>query len=327
MAKVVITPDTLSKSAAKYRREILMMPVFALGEFLKHASLRTGIRYSETVGEMSGTMELGPYSESRIDNDDMKVLGRTLYTYFGSVVKKFSPNSVYQSIYGNAITKGESLKNVDITRSVLDFLGKKVGESLYNSIWSAVRNENGTKTKDLFDGFDTITSKEVTAGNLAVAKKNLFVLTEDIDSTNAVDVLKSIWRAAHPMLRREKCKLFVPPSVLDAYNDDYKATTGSIAYNTQFNQTFVEGSENKCEIVALDNKVDSKFIHLTTKQNMLVGVNQTGEEETVSVEKHEAFVLQFIMTAFFGCQFESISPERLLAVQLKEAVDDSKGYE
>ena len=322
MGKVVVSPEALAKSAAKYRREILMMPVFALGEFLQHVSLRTGIRYSETVGEMSGSMELGPYSETRIDDDDVQIVGRTLYTYFGSVVKKFSPNKVYQSIYGSAITKGEGLKNVDITREVLNFLGKKVGNSLYWNMWNAVRNDNGTKTKDLFNGFDTITSKEITDGNIAVAKKNLMTLTEDIDATNAVDVLKTIWRSADPMLKREKCKLFVPPSVLDAYNDDYKATTGSIAYNTKFNQTFVEGSENKCEIVAIDNKAGSKYLHLTTKQNMLVGVNQTGEEETVAVEKHEAFVLQFIMTAFFGCQFESISPERMLAIKLKEAAQN-----
>lgn len=319
MGKVVVSPEALAKSAAKYRREILMMPVFALGEFLQHVSLRTGIRYSETVGEMSGSMELGPYSETRIDDDDVNIVGRTLYTYFGSVVKKFSPNKVYQSIYGSAITKGEGLKNVDITREVLNFLGKKVGNSLYWNMWNAVRNDNGTRTRDLFNGFDTITSQEITDGNISVAKKNLLTLTEYIDATNAVDVLKTIWRSADPMLKREKCKLFVPPSVLDAYNDDYKATTGSIAYNTKFNQTFVEGSENKCEIVAIDNKAESQFLHLTTKQNMLVGVNQTGEEETVAVEKHEAFVLQFIMTAFFGCQFESISPERMLAIKLKEA--------
>lgn len=319
MGKVVITPEALSKSAAQYRREILMMPVFALNEFLQHVSLRTGIRYSETVGQMSGSMELGPYSETRIEDDDVKIVGRTLYTYLGSVVKKFSPNSVYQSIYGNAITKGEGLKNVDITREVLNFLAKKVGDSLYWNMWNAVRNADGTKTKDLFNGFDTITTTEMNGENagITVANGNLLNLTEKIDSTNAVDILKSIWRKADPMLQREKCKLFVAPSILDAYNDDYKATTGAIAYNTQFKQTFVEGSENRCEIVALANKADSPYIHLTTKQNMLVGVNQKGEEETVAVEKHEAFVLQFIMTAFFGCQFETISKERLLVAKLK----------
>lgn len=319
MGKVIITPETLSQSAAKYRREILMMPVFALGEFLKHVSLRTGIRYSETVGELSGTMELGPYSETRVEDDDVKIIGRTLYTYFGSVVKNFSPNSVYQSIYGNAVTKGEGLKNVDITREVLNFLAKKVGDSLFWHMWDAVRNADGTKTKDLFNGFDTITTTEMTGedAGIAVAKGNLLLLDEKIDSTNAVDILKTIWRKADPMLQREKCKLFVAPSILDAYNDDYKATTGAIAYNTQFKQTFVEGSENRCEIVALSNKANSPYIHLTTRQNMLVGVNQKGEEETVAVEKHAAFVLQFIMTAFFGCQFETISKERLLVTKLK----------
>lgn len=318
MGKVIITPETLSQSAAKYRREILMMPVFALGEFLKHVSLRTGIRYSETVGELSGTMELGPYSETRVEDDDVKLIGRTLYTYFGSVVKNFSPNSVYQSIYGNAVTKGEGLKNVDITREVLNFLAKKVGDSLFWHMWDAVRNADGTKTKDLFNGFDTITTTEMTGedAGIAVAKGNLLLLDEKIDSTNAVDILKAIWRKADPMLQREKCKLFVAPSILDAYNDDYKATTGAIAYNTQFKQTFVEGSENRCEIVALSNKANSPYIHLTTRQNMLVGVNQKGEEETVAVEKHAAFVLQFIMTAFFGCQFETISKERLLVTKL-----------
>ena len=74
MGKVVISQDALSKSAAKYRREILMMPVFSLEEFLKHVSLRTGIRYSETVGEMSGSMELGPYSEDRIDDSDVNIV-------------------------------------------------------------------------------------------------------------------------------------------------------------------------------------------------------------------------------------------------------------
>ena len=51
---------------------------------------------------------------------------------------------------------------------------------------------------------------------------------------------------------------------------------------------------------------------------MLVGVNQQGEDETVAVEKHEAFRLQFIMTAFFGCQFESVSKERMLVAGYKE---------
>ena len=49
---------------------------------------------------------------------------------------------------------------------------------------------------------------------------------------------------------------------------------------------------------------------------MLVGVNQMGEEEQILVEKHAAFVLQFVATMFFGVQFETLSPEHMLVGKL-----------
>lgn len=189
----------------------------------------------------------------------------------------------------------------------------KVGESLFDHQWDAVRNDEGHKTVDLFDGYDTITKKEITAGNISVANGNMVnVDTSTIDATNAVDTLKAIYRAADPHLRKAKTNMFVTPSIFDAYCDDYKQTTGAIAYNTQFKQTFVEGSENRCSIIPVTNKAGSAYIHLTTKQNMLAGCNQEGDEEEVSVEKYEAFRLLFVMTMFWGVEFESISKERLL---------------
>lgn len=314
MGKVNITVEQLSKSALKFRKEILMMPVMSMREnWLPYVSLRPGIRYAEQVGQMSGSAEIGPYSEDYIDDSDVKIVPRTLYTYFGSLQKKFSPNSVYQSIYGSAITKGEALKTTDITRQVLNYLSMKVGESLFDHQWDAVRNDEGHKTVDLFDGYDTITKKEITAGNISVANGNMVnVDPSTIDATNAVDTLKAIYRAGDPHLRKAKTNMFVTPSIFDAYCDDYKQTTGAIAYNTQFKQTFVEGSENRCSIIPVTNKAGSAYIHLTTKQNMLAGCNQEGDEEEVSVEKYEAFRLLFVMTMFWGVEFESISKERLL---------------
>ena len=318
MGKVIITEQELAKlstSAAKLRKELLRMPLMALRDFLAHVTLRTGIRYSETIGELTGSMELGPYSETRVDENDVAITPRTLYTYLGSVDKKFSPNSIYQSIWGSNITKGDGLKTTDITQQALALLAAKVGAALYWAIWGAKRNDSGTKTVDLFDGFDTIASKEVKDGNVSVEKGNLFDLDiTTIDKTNAVDICKEIWRKADYHLKNGKCKLFVPSYVLDAYNDDYKITTGAVPYNTQFNQTFVEGSSNKCEIVALPNKDGSKFMQLTTKSNMLVGTCQMSDEESVSIEKYSPFVLDFVMTMFFGTQYESINKERILFI-------------
>ena len=310
MAEFLISPEDLQTSARKYRKELLKMPVMALSKALQHMTLRTGIRFSETVGELTGDIELGPYSETREAEDSSAIVGRTLYTYFGSAVQNFSPNKLYKTIYGDNITKGEALKKTDITRQVVALLSKKVGEKLYANLWKAVRNDNGTKTSELFNGLDTITATELTAGNLSVEKGNYMAINA-IDSTNAVDVLKTICKTADPFLTEgEHSKLFVPRHVLFDYCENYKNVTGATPYNKEYNQYYVEGFEN-VSIVAMANKQDSPFIHLTTKQNVLIGVNLTGEEEEVEVARFKAFVLQFIMTMFFGTQFETLSKERL----------------
>lgn len=317
MAQVVITPDELATSARTFRQELIMQPAHVLADTLKHMQLRTGVRYAETVGELSGDIELGPYSESRVDADGVAIKGRTLYTYLGSVVKKFSPNSVAQTIYGSAITKGEALKQAEITKQVLAYLGAKVGQGLDMHIFDAKRDENGTGSADLFNGFDTITAKEIADGGISVAKGNLYEFTEKIDKNNAVDTIVSFCRAADPLLigRNKSLKLFAPINIVNAYNDDYKATTGAIPYNNQFNQQYVEGFPN-IELVPMYQKAGSEYLHLTTANNMLVGMNLQGDEERLEVEKHHEFLLSFVASLFFGVEFESIAKERMLVGKL-----------
>lgn len=310
--QVVITPDALATSAKKFRKELLMMPVIALASSLQHMTLRTGVRGEEIVGELDGAIEIGPYSESRTDTSDTTIKGRTLTTYRGSVIKQFSPNSVADSIYGSAILSGDGLKDTDITMKVVAFLAKKVSKALNSSLWTAVRNASGSSTADLFSGFDTITDAEITGNNISVAKKNLYQFDAAITSSNAVDKLKAFYRAASDELQGESSKMFVPKDIYNAYVDDYQQSVGAVPYNKEFKKTFLEGSDDMCELVALPNKKGSKYIHLTTKTNMLVGVDQMSQEETITVEKHHPFVLDFVMVMYFGTQFESISPERLL---------------
>jgi hypothetical protein len=313
---VTITPEALATSAAKYRKELLWMPVLALNASLQHMMLRTGIRGKETVGQLSGDMQLGPYSATRKDTDGVNVKGRVLETYFGSVVKEFEPNTVVKSIYGDAILSGKELTDTQIVKMVVAYLAKQLSKNLNKVLWSAVRNDEGSTTADLFNGFDTISAVEIAAGTISVALGNLYEFTEAITSSNALDQLKAYYRAAHDVLQEEVTKMFLPKKYYQYYCDDYQATVGAAPYNKEFKKTFLEGSDDTCELVALANKKDSPYIHLTTKSNMLVGVNQEGEEEKITVEKHAAFILQFVVAMFFGVQFESISPEKLLVGKL-----------
>lgn len=322
MGKITITPDALAQSGHKFRKELIEMPVHAMQETLQYMTLRRGIRYAETVGQLTGDIDLGPYNETRIDNNNMAIAGRTLYTYLGSVVKKFSPNSVVGSIYDAAITKGEELTEVEIARRVLSFLTGKLGHNLQSHIWDAVRDNSGTTSAALFNGFDTITASEIGAATptITTALGNLYEFNAEFTASNAVDQIVAFCEAASELLvdNGQPVNLYCSPSIYRNYLKDYQATVGAIPYNTEYRKAVVEGFEN-VYFVPLYNKANSPYIHLSPAANMLVGVNQEGEEEDIRIEKHEAFVLQYIATMFFGVQFESISPERLLVGKLYQA--------
>lgn len=308
--QIVITPDSLKKSAEKFRKELLTMPAVTLMQFINLFSVRTGIRYKETVGELSGDIQIGPYSATRKDNSDIKIAGRTLETFLGSVIKDFEPNQVVSSIYGDLRVHGDALKNVDIARAVLTYLMGRISANLYKNLFSAKRNDGGTTTAELFNGFDTIIDTEKTAGNIAEGQGNMLVV-EAFTKENTVDQLKKFFWSADENLQMQDTIIYLPPTIYNYYNEDYKATTGATPYNTEYKKVFLEGSDNRCTLQPLSAKADCKYIQLTTRQNSLIGCGNNVAGESLDVDRFSSFVLTFSTALFFGCQYESISKERI----------------
>lgn len=311
-----ITDSELQKSAVTYRKELLIMPVISAMATLQHMTARPGVAGREVLGQLSGGIELGPYDPNRKDDDGLAITPRKLETYLGSVIKRFDMNSVAKTVYGALTTQGDGLASLDLTRQVLNYLSMQLGRSLNLCIFSAVRNESGSLTKDLFDGFDTITQKEVTAGTISQDAGNFIQLGEAITESNAVDTLMKIYEQADDSLQGVPSKMFVPFNVYRAYNKDYMASFGNVIYNTEYKKTFLEGTDNLCEIVPLVSKKGSPFIHLTTKGNMVYGYGDGMADEKIAVEKYHEFLLSFVATMYFGCQFETISKERLMVAKL-----------
>ena len=310
-----ISDADLKKSAVTYRKELLVMPIIAAMATLQHMTPRPGVAGREVLGQLSGGIELGPYDPQRYDDDGLDIKPRTLETYLGSVIKRFDLNSVAKTVYGSLTTQGEALASLDLAQQVLYYLSMQLGRNLNLHIWSAKRNDTGTKTKDLFDGFDTITQKEITAGTINTTNGNFMQLSKAIDESNATDILMSIFENADDTLQGVPTKMFVPFSVYRAYNKDYLASFGNVVYNTEYKKTYLEGTDNLCEIVPLVGKKGSQFIHLTTKSNMIYGYGDALDSEKIAIEKHHEFLLSFVATMFFGCQFEAINKERLMVAK------------
>ncbi len=312
-----ITPASLNESARKYRKELLIAITIGLQHSLKHMTVRPGIRFEETVGELDGNFELKPYTGDYPDAlSDATIKGRTLKTYKGQVYELFHLQNLLSTIYGLDMTAQKKSDNFDINKKLLFLIVKQVSEKLNKNIFIAVRDDTGKTTAKLFNGFDTITAAEITAGKIAVGESNYMTFATAIDDTNAVDILKSIYFGSSDELQGMKSKMIIPSAVYNAYNEDYKTTTGGIAYNTEFKKTFLEGSSDLCELVPLIGKKGSKLIQLTTKANMLVGVDQMSDAEKVRVkEDNNVNYTQFILDMFFGLQFESLKSDKFFTAE------------
>jgi len=332
MGKVTIDAahvDEFKAAAIKWRKDYLAMPSIGLEDALKGMTLRTGIRYKEAVGAVSLGAQVAPYKATRVTSKDVEILWREAETYFGSVNLEFEPNAIISQVIGHAAAnaKGEGQKNTETARLVLGKLASDISENLYNVLWSAVRNANGDTTADLFNGFDTITTAEITAGKIAAAKGNYLKLDTALTATNAVDVIKAAIRKADKRLLRQGVLVYCSYDVMEKYQDAYLATHAATPYNTTFDQMDVEGTGGKAKFFPMVNKEGSKYIHVSMKQNMLICVDQMSDEESVAIEHFSAFTLNFVMTMFFGVQFESIDSRRLFVIELADSESGSGAAE
>ena len=298
------------------------MPVVALEKTLKHMTIRKGVRGDETVGGYASGAELRPYkSDGKGATDTGAFFGRTLTTYLGDVVEEFDPYQLFSTVYGESFSSLTERKEADVVRDMALAMAKHVSSKLGKALFCAVRNASGSTTVSLFNGFDTIAATEVTNGNLSQAIGN-YGEFDTITAANAGDVLKAIYAAASDELKEsENLKMYVSQAVLDKYEEWCLATLGAVAYNQTYAQNVLHFNRN-VEIVPMVGLKGSNYIYFSTKDNMLVGMDQQSDAEKAKIrECDNPKALQFFMCLYWGVQFQSIKPEFLFVAKQTAASD------
>ena len=315
MGTVRYTLQDFQTAAEKFRKELLMLPLISLQSSTQYMTVRPGIRYKEAVGFMDAQAEFAPYKPTRVTDVNLDLDFRQLETFFGSVNAKFEPNSAILTLLGEGATKGDGQKLTPSAKNVLALVAKNLGANLNKVLFSAVRNANGDTSATLFNGFDTITAAEIADSKITTSIGNLVEIGTPTAS-NALDIAKTILYAMTDELRDQECYLYCTRQFADYYNEAYLLSHGNVPFYNKYNQTVVEGSEGNLILCPLSNKKGSSYFQITPKANMLVGVDQMGDVESIEVARFEAFVLNYIATMFFGVQFESIDPRRLLIAKI-----------
>lgn len=316
VGNVTFTPEELATTFKTYRQELIVMVMLSMQQLLDHVSIRTGIRYRDIVSEMSGNFEFGNYKKDKLGKGSVDIKGRVFETFFGNCVEPIDPNAIYQSIWGSNVTKGDGLKNVSIVLQVASYIVKKIWENtLLNSFTATHDASDTTATSKWFNGFKTIIDNDIAGTNedkqikISADINNLQLGTASISKDNAEDLIKDFFWSRKEKLRGQQLKLFMSDMSYHYYTESYQLAHGSLPYNQTYDKKTLEGASN-VELVPL-SFVPSDFLLLTPKSNIFALYNQKTDDENYICEKslNNHYDIDIIANAFFGTQFQSVSPE------------------
>lgn len=324
--QTTFTPEALADAFQKYRTELIVMPMYAMQAALQHMGYRDGIRYKEHVHEMRGNFQMGNFDKYKKGDGAIDIVQRTLETFLGNCIEPIDPISIYKSLWGSDVTKGEALKNVPWVKRICAYIMAQLGEQMFKVMWTAKHDpSNTTLTSKWFNGFCTIEDAEIASGALAVEEGNLYYLPETFTPENAEDLLKDFywgiasgWRGADDKLRNQKLKLFMHVKTKHFYEEAYQHNHGALPYNEQYIKAHLDGVPN-VEFVALTN-VPENYLCLTPKNNILALWNQRTADETFLVQKSltSHYDVDFLANMFYGEQYLSINKEMLCVARYDE---------
>jgi hypothetical protein len=307
--------EALIEAGTKYKKELLAMPVFELAKLKPFFNIRTGIQGKVVGGLLAVTAGLRPYKTDKGATDGIAITPYEWETFLGDEVKEFDPHAILGTLYTELTAKG--VKEYEFVKRVAMEMARKVGESLHDNLFSADRNALGTTTADLFNGFNTLVADAVTAGTMSELLGNYM----DISGTqttvdNVGEQLKTAWRNLDPHLKQQKVQLKLPVSILEMYEDWYRAENGNEPWKDDQPHKYLIGSHGNCQFVPLYNMEGGDLMHFSIRENMNLGFDQESDVEELRIrECDNPKLVQFFMKAYFGVGFETVQKEYMCSVK------------
>lgn len=315
--------DALVHSNHRFRKECMLIVMAAVEEVTKHMRVINNLKGKETEATIVPQAKFRPYHSEKIVGGTGELTARTLETFPLEILEEFDPENLYTTIFGTPVDVEKI--NLDIVRRILTEEMNNASRGLCDLIFKGVRNANGTGALDGFDGFDTIIAKEIAAGNIGINAGNFTNLGE-VSSLNIGDAWKRMYRKMDEKLRggdTKKLVLICSFTEYDMYKNWYAEKFGAGNFAGTPEQTYLDGTANKVQIVPLPGMEGTSHCFFTVKENMKVGFDVLSNATKFNVRiPDNPNVVQMHAKIYMGVDFANIDKEFLM-VGARTVADDS----
>lgn len=294
----------------------LLVPLDMLdaAEVLRYASAYPGVTNSLTLGRVTNGAVSSQYNGVFIGRTAAgKVVPRTLTVYPIKIEEADEPER-YRRSYITEVRGGlweaQHPFAVWLVRHVIALASKDLLEVLFTAKYDAnISVDTNRPINVCFDGWATITEDEKTAGNIAVAKGNMFE-TGELTAQNIGDKLLAMWRSRPETFRRKKSQLWLSPDLFDLYTDWYETKFTYVAGigDEEPHPVFLRGTDGKVELrKAYGLPAGSQWTLLTTRENMIYGFDNEDDMRRVQpFNSGNPYWFTMAGKYVFGTQFISI---------------------
>ena len=315
--------DALVHSNHRFRKECMLIVMAAVEEVTRHMRVINGLKGKETEATIVPQAKFRPYHSEKVVSGTGGLTARTLETFPLEILEEFDPENLYTTIFGTPVD-AEKI-NLDIVRRILTEEMNNASRGLCDLIFKGVRVADGTGALDGFDGFDTIIANEITAGNIGLSAGNFTNLGE-VNATNIGEMWKRMYRKMDEKLRggaTKKLILVCSFTEYDMYKNWYAQQFGMGNFAGTPEQTFLDGTANKVQIVPLPGMDGVNHCFITVQENMKVGFDVLSNATKFNVRiPDNPNVVQMHAKIYMGVDFANISKEFLM-VGARTVKDDS----
>jgi hypothetical protein len=217
--------------------------------------------------------------------DDALVFGaRILNARRISADVEIVPLDLYNSWLGQlAGAPPASPFDIPFEQFIMDAIAKQAQDDLEGAIWNGTYNSSGTTSAATMDGVLKLVKAAVTSGEIPAGNVTTFTA---ITSSNALDEVKKVRAKIAAQYRNKPMYCFLSVANFDNYMDDYQSSVGSVVYNRDYNQVFIEGTQT--QLVAIPGMVgtDSNRILITPKDNLVFGYDIEGAASNIITQEY-----------------------------------------